>query len=184
MNRTTPMTAEDDVRETPRKLFDALDNIHHFTLDACATHQNAKCFRYYTETGRYHFAADGGGAWGEIEQAQCNGLTGSWAGERVWCNPPFSDIRAWVEKAWLSDAELVYVLLPGTRCEQKWWQDMVEPYRDGRGSMPMILTTHFLFGRQHFTINGGQPILNPKTGTRSSPKFGLVGLLFTQRTES
>jgi len=35
--------------ETPQELFDALDAEFHFTLDACATAENAKCPAYFTE---------------------------------------------------------------------------------------------------------------------------------------
>ena len=34
--------------ETPTAFFKALDAEFHFTLDPCATHENAKCKRYYT----------------------------------------------------------------------------------------------------------------------------------------
>jgi phage N-6-adenine-methyltransferase len=35
--------------ETPQELFNAVDAVFHFTLDACATHENAKCARYFTK---------------------------------------------------------------------------------------------------------------------------------------
>ena len=38
-----------DILETPQKLFDELNNEFHFTLDACATAENAKCEKYFTE---------------------------------------------------------------------------------------------------------------------------------------
>src|SRR5688572_10793273 len=72
---------ERDNLGTDPALFAKLDERFGFTLDACATPVNAKCSRYYT--------------------VEDDGLTQSWAGERVWCNPPFSQIAAWVEKAWL-----------------------------------------------------------------------------------
>jgi phage N-6-adenine-methyltransferase len=180
MNRTTPMEAEDDIRESPRVLFDSLDRLHRFTLDACATHENALCESYFTEQGRWDTWA---GAEDPRQVLSCDGLQGPWDQERVWCNPPYSNIAAWVNKAWFSQATLVYMLIPSTRCEQPWWQEMIEPYRDGRGAPvgDLFLTTSFLPGRWHFTIDGGQPILNPKTGKRSSPKFGLVGLLFQRK---
>lgn len=34
--------------ETPQELFDQLDREFHFTLDACATPENAKCKRFFT----------------------------------------------------------------------------------------------------------------------------------------
>lgn len=59
-----------DLWETPQKFFEELDKEFHFTLDACATPQNAKCKRFFTE--------------------QDNALVQDWGGEVVFCNPPYS----------------------------------------------------------------------------------------------
>lgn len=65
---------------TPQAFFDELNAEFHFTLDPCATPQNAKCPKYYTK-----------------EQ---DGLSQSWDGERVFCNPPYGrEIGKWIEKA-------------------------------------------------------------------------------------
>ena len=65
---------------TPQDFFDALDKEFNFTLDPCATKENTKCAKYYTE-------AD-------------NGLAQSWDNEIVFCNPPYGrSIKHWVEKA-------------------------------------------------------------------------------------
>lgn len=58
-----------------------------------------------------------------------DGLTQNWDGHRVWCNPPYSNIAAWVRKAWASQA-IVTMMLPANRTEQPWWQEMIEPHRD------------------------------------------------------
>lgn len=34
---------------TPQALFDKLDAVFHFTLDVCASKDNAKCKKYYTK---------------------------------------------------------------------------------------------------------------------------------------
>ena len=65
---------------TPQAFFDALDAEFHFTLDPCASPGNAKCGKFYT-------IAD-------------NGLEQDWAGETVFCNPPYGrEIGKWVQKA-------------------------------------------------------------------------------------
>lgn len=65
---------------TPQAFYDELNREFGFTLDPCATPQNAKCAKFYTK-----------------EQ---DGLAQSWQGERVFCNPPYGrDLRKWVEKA-------------------------------------------------------------------------------------
>ena len=68
-------------RATPQAFFDALDAEFHFTLDPCASPGNAKCGKFYT-------IAD-------------NGLEQDWAGETVFCNPPYGRaIYDWVFKCW------------------------------------------------------------------------------------
>jgi phage N-6-adenine-methyltransferase len=167
------MLPENDVRETPPALFASQDARFHFTLDACASHENAKCPLYFTEQGKYFRG---------LLRDNVDGLRGSWARERVWCNPPYSDIGSWLMKAWESQAELVCMLVPATRTEQDWWQDGVEPYRDSRAELSELgwhsFRVEFLRGRQHF-LKDGKPILNPTTGKRSSPKFGCCLLIWS-----
>lgn len=169
---------ESDVRETPRPLFDAYHKRYDFTIDVAATHQNALCARYFTERGKFLRQEIG---W--IQIGLCCGLSSSWQDERVWCNPPFSELDLWVYKAWTSDAKLAVMLLPNDRLDRKWWHALVEPFRDGHsgGKEPpgsMVLTTENVPGRQQFTINGGQPILNAKTGKKSGAMFGVTILIF------
>jgi hypothetical protein len=177
VNRKTPMLAADDVRETPADKFAELSKlVGGFTLDVCATTQNAKCQTCYTLGGLMQRTTLGD-VWLRTADVR-DGLAGSWAGERCFCNPPFSDIGAWVAKAWTaSDADLVVMLVPATRTEQPWWQKLVEPYRDGRPSLApgWALTTDFCAGRWHF-LKDGKPIVDQKTGRRSSPKFGCATL--------
>lgn len=90
---------------TPDDLFEWLDFIFQFTLDPCATPSNAKCEKFFTQ--------------------QDDGLAQSWAGHRVFCNPPYGRrIGAWVAKAALEAATgdaLVAMLLP-SRTDTKWFQ--------------------------------------------------------------
>lgn len=137
---------EVDDRGTTWEVFNPLHARFAFTVDVAAAAHNTKLPRYYTR--------------------QDNGLTQSWAGERVWCNPPYSDIGSWVAKAWTewdAGVDLVVMLLPANRTEQAWWQDLIEPYRDaGHG-----LWIEFLRGRIRFD-RPGVPI--PAKGDR--PPFG------------
>jgi phage N-6-adenine-methyltransferase len=74
------MSSDSPEWATPQAFFDALDAEFHFTLDVCATPENAKCARFFTE-------AD-------------DGLTQSWAGETVWMNPPYGRVIGdWMRKA-------------------------------------------------------------------------------------
>jgi hypothetical protein len=189
------MRPEDDIRGTPQYLFDEKNARWNFDLDACATHLNAKCPMYFTEQGQYAYALQNG-IWVRDAEAhlslisKAHGLNGSWAGRRVWCNPPYSAISEWLTKAWFSGADMVYMLVPSTRTEQPWWHEMVEPFRDGRDSTgPMRVTTDFIAGRHKFVDENNGPIyrknedgslwLHPETGKPQiqCPMFGLVGVI-------
>lgn len=172
--------AEPDVRESPKVLYNELNEEFSFTLDAAATHQNALCSTYFTEQGLF-FVRPWETTTGYIKKSDDNGLTGRWFG-RVFLNPPYSNVGDWVIKASmeaaLGDVELIVMLIPANRTEQAWWHDYIEPHRDTpHGS----LKTRFIRGRKHFTINGGQPILNKTTGKRSSPDFPVMLLIWDNR---
>ncbi|MGJ5666079.1 phage N-6-adenine-methyltransferase [Morganella morganii] len=69
-----------DSWQTPEWLFTALDLEFGFYLDAAASDINALCSRYLTE--------------------QDDALKSEWVSHgAIWCNPPYSNIRPWVEKA-------------------------------------------------------------------------------------
>ena len=170
-----------DDRETPADVFDPLHAEFSFTLDAAAARHNAKCKRYYAlGPGKLYeprqlsifpeeFVGD--------EQALgIDGLRQPWGeGERVWVNPPFSDIAPWVQKAtWC--AATVAMLLPANRCEQPWWQEYIEPFRDGR-ALTFTLETRFLAGRRCF-LSRGQEI---KNRTSKSPPWGIVIVIWDRR---
>lgn len=123
-----------------------------FTLDVAAAPHNAKCDRYFTR-----------------EQ---DGLRQPWAGERVWCNPPYSSIEPWIRKAWAEHERTlgIVMLLPANRCEQHWWQRLVESRRDRPGSP---LRTVFLPGRMRFIRRGATDV-----GPNERPPFGCVLLIW------
>jgi phage N-6-adenine-methyltransferase len=94
---------------TPQPLFDSLDHLFDFTLDVCATPENAKCERYFT-------AAD-------------DGLKQEWNGV-CWCNPPYGrGLGKWVRKAFEAseNGTTVVMLLPAFM-SNAWWHDYVIPH--------------------------------------------------------
>lgn len=139
-----------DDRGTPLDLFMAYDRMWHFTVDVAAAAHNTKCERFYDK--------------------DADGLAQSWADETVWCNPPYSDIRPWVAKAWAEcpTANGIVMLLPANRTEQTWWQDLVEGHRDHPTSP---LRVHFLPGRIRFLKAGAE-----RVGANERPPFGSVVL--------
>lgn len=104
-----------------------------------------------------------------------DGLVQPWNARRVWCNPPFSNVPAWVERAWNQKSErkalkTIAMLLPANRTEQPWWQEHVEPFRDGRAPG---FSTHFLPTRVRYGHPG-----NPKGIGVGSPPFASVLLVW------
>lgn len=108
---------------TPQAFFDELNKEFDFTLDPCATPQNAKCARYFTK--------------------EIDGLSQSWSGEKVFCNPPYGrDISKWVAKAYtetLSGAKIVVMLIPA-RTDTAYFHDYIYKKHEVR----------FIRGRLHF----------------------------------
>lgn len=107
-----------------------------FTIDAAASRSNARLPRFWT--------------------AEDNALTQDWTGDRVWCNPPYSDLKPWVRKAHsesFGGCPLIVMLLPANRTEQQWWQQWIEPERDRYDRMVM-LRIEFLPGRLRFILPG------------------------------
>lgn len=127
------MTSSRDDWETPQNLFDTLHAHYKFTIDAAATEANAKLERYWTEKD--------------------NALTKSWAGERVFCNPPYGrQIAAWIRKAYNETtspppdgAQLVVLLIPA-RTDTAYFHDYL--YTNPNA------TLCFLRGRLKYTLNG------------------------------
>lgn len=75
-----------DTWQTPKEIFHALDAEFDFGLDAAASHSNALCSCYFTESDD-SLSKD----W---EKSTCP-LSRKW----VWCNPPYSNPLPWVMKA-------------------------------------------------------------------------------------
>ena len=90
---------------TPPELFDRLNALYHFDLDAAATPENAKCKRFFT--------------------AEDDGLSQKWGGV-VWCNPPYGrEIKKWVRKGYeeaQKPGTVVVMLLPA-RTDTAWFHD-------------------------------------------------------------
>lgn len=164
--------AEEKARDswgTPQALFDKLNAEFGFTLDVCAEEWNKKLPRYFGPGG---LAPDA--------------LKASWAGERWWCNPPFSELDTWSNFAWNwfspqaraagYASRLGVMLLPAARSEQKFWQEQVEPFRDKPSvwaQLGVSLETRYLsvptkkgqFGRVQFDAPPGIKKSSNTTGS-------------------
>lgn len=89
---------------TPQDFFDKLNEEFNFTLDPCATSENAKVSKFYTQ--------------------EDDGLVQDWTGEVVFCNPPYGrEIKHWVKKAYDSNATTV-MLIPA-RTDTSYWHNFI-----------------------------------------------------------
>ncbi len=111
---------------TPDDVFAEINRIYGpFTLDPCATAENAKAEKFYT--------------------VEDNGLRQDWSGERVFMNPPYGrSIQCWIEKAATSNAYVV-CLIPA-RTDTKWWHQYI-----GDGHKWLADEVHFWRGRIKFS---------------------------------
>lgn len=107
MNKEVMFSSKTEMWETPQELFEELNNEFHFSLDVCATAENAKCEKYYTP--------------------EIDGLSQPWNGT-VWCNPPYGrQIGKWVFAASVASGvrnATVVMLLPA-RTDTRWFHDYI-----------------------------------------------------------
>ncbi len=95
-------SSESDDWWTPQALFDLLDTEFGFELDVCASKENHKCERYYSNKE--------------------DGLAQEWKGS-CWMNPPYGKtIIDWMKKAYESaqNGATVVCLVPA-RTDTRWW---------------------------------------------------------------
>src|SRR4051812_22819928 len=108
---------------TPRGVFDELHDEFDFTVDGCSTDENALLDSHWTERDEP--------------------LLRSWAGERVFINPPYGrQIARWMEKAWTeqNEAQVIVALVP-SRTDTGWWHDYVlgaAEIRFGKGRLTFV----------------------------------------------
>ena len=108
MNGSNAMfTSASEEWATPQDLFDRLNDEFHFTIDACATKENAKVIRFFTKDQ--------------------DGLKQDWTGETVWCNPPYGrHIKHWIYKAYKHFiGGGTSVLLVPARTDTQWFHEYV-----------------------------------------------------------
>lgn len=90
---------------TPKEFFDTLNKEFKFNLDPCASNENAKCINYFTK--------------------EIDGLSKSWDGFNVFCNPPYGrEIGKWVKKASEAKRGVVVMLIPA-RTDTKYFHEFI-----------------------------------------------------------
>lgn len=113
---------------TPQDFYDTLDEEFHFDLDPCASDDNHKCDKYFTEAE--------------------DGLLQNWGGCTVFCNPPYGrEVKKWVKKC-AEEAKkpnTTVVLLIFARTETSYFHDYIY-------NKPNV-EVRFIRGRLHFGEN-------------------------------
>ena len=108
MNTDLMFSSKNSCWTTPQNFYDKLNKEFEFTLDPCADDYNHKCDKYFTE-------AD-------------DGLSQSWAGNKVFCNPPYGkEIKKWVKKAWeeAKQENTIIILLIPARTDTSYFHDYI-----------------------------------------------------------
>ena len=111
--------------ETPPDFFAELDKEFHFTRDPCCEPETAKCAKYYTK--------------------ETDGLSQSWGGETVFCNPPYGrQLGKWIKKCAEESRHAKVVMLIPARTDTKAFHEYIYHKAEIR----------FIKGRLHFRIDG------------------------------
>ncbi len=117
-------SSKSDEWETPQDVFDRYNNLFNFDIDVAASPCNTKVKnKYFTR----------------IDDA----LSRSWGNNtKVWCNPPYSNVKLWIKKAYEeSILGVTVVMLIPARTDTKAWHEYIFPY--GK--------VEFLLGRLKFS---------------------------------
>ena len=129
--------------QTPRKLVSFLDDAWGpFVLDVAASAANAVCKDYFS--------------------LETNGLVQDWHTDgngTIWCNPPWGEARAWVEKAIMENRRhrtRIVMLLPAST-DTKWFWEL--------SAMAYIL---LMYGRVRFDLPGEEQDGNPMRPDRGA----------------
>lgn len=136
----TPVKRNDEWA-TPQALFDAWHARLGFTVDAAASDLNHKLPRYWTKA--------------------TDGLAQSWAGERSFLNPPWSDVAPWVGKMLQKEQQVAAAILPA-RTDQKWYRALEFD--------PDTYIKHL--GRVAFRDPTGGGRMSPREGAMVAVTFG------------
>ena len=108
MNKELIFSSKTDMWATPQEFYDKLNDEFNFTLDPCATEDNAKCDNFFT--------------------VDDDGLKQDWSGNIVFCNPPYGRaIKEWVKKSYeesLKNNTTVVMLIP-SRTDTIYFHDFI-----------------------------------------------------------
>ena len=121
---------------TPPELYGRLHREFSFDLDAAADGKNAKCLAYL-------------GPGSILAEDALAAPWHSWGHKSIWCNPPYSQVGAFLAKAAeaVAAGATVVMLLPA-RTDTKWWHTYVWEEENAR-PRPGV-EVRFIRGRLRF----------------------------------
>lgn len=129
--------------ETPKKLFDELNQEFKFLVDACSSTKNTKCLVRYDDC-----------------------LTTHWLINNHFMNPPYGrDIIKFIKKAYQESLYCLVVCLVPARTDTKWWSVFWD--RENHKPKPGV-QVRFLEGRLKFELDG-KSIVSNKGQAMSAP---------------
>lgn len=155
MNSKLMFSKESDEWETPRDLFDQLNQEFDFEWDAAATAENAKLLGF---DGHHYFGLD------QKIRKYRDALVADWAAtgcSSFWLNPPYSMCREFIAKAsWEAARGCTTVTLIPSRTDTRWWHEHI--WDVSRNAFRPGVEVRFLKGRLKFGLPG-------KPATNSAP---------------
>lgn len=155
-----------DEWRTPLWLYERLDEEFHFNLDPAATEENALC-EWYFDKGQ-------------------DGLTSQWQQSSVFINPPYSQLKKWVQKGFEEardnpSVRQVVMLVPARTDTKAWW-DFIRfgQVRFLPGRLKFQLSTadrEIVAAKNLDRIAAGRPTLEPE---RTSAPFPSAVVVFSR----
>lgn len=142
---TTPKELRDRMR-TPQFAYAYANEKFNFSIDLCADAESSKCHMFFDET--------------------IDGLKQDWHkyGNSGWCNPPYSNVKPWLEKAYRESFEgfTTVFLLPTPNGEDA-YRDLVFGYA---AQIEFINGRLSFIAPEDFTVKGkkGKPDKHYKKG--------------------
>jgi phage N-6-adenine-methyltransferase len=107
-------SSNSDEWETPKEFFNKVNREFHFDYDICASDTNTKVKTSYKTKEQNSLICD----WSMLLKDKNN------FEPFIWCNPPYSEIKQWVEKSYKESLKgCTIVMLIPSRTDTKYWHD-------------------------------------------------------------
>jgi site-specific DNA-methyltransferase (adenine-specific) len=167
------MSKPTDEWGTPQALVDLLNEEFSFTIDVCATYENAKVRRFFIEHLPCKPDVDDGHAIRHCVSE--NGLTQSWKDEVFWCNPPYSSevIDQWIEKASThARGRGRGVSLVRADTSTRWWRTRIAEDAKEIRFTPRI---HFVGAENSYNFPTALVVWDGRAG-RGGPRYSYMNL--------